>query len=429
MTTARSAHVGPLGIAVALLIVVAPARAQDVPVAVRASVEWITAVRGVAPAHAPLNPTAVILGVPQLGVVNEWRPNVRVEVGPRLQIVARPRLRVTSDTVWQGGREGVTANDVTANWTELYADWKPSDWLGVGYGLQNYQWGPAELVGPSNRLFHEVALFRDALYYVKGRHLARVNLSFGRQWSIVSLAEVGAVSDVEFTAGEPFARSGQVKAEFATASGSGYVGVTVGGRDGARPWVGEYFSMELAGGWSVYADVVHRRGSRAWYPREASQERTVFVRDEVDASGVRTFGVAGVRYAFVAGTDARVEFVHQEAGWSRRQIDLAALAAASRAPGDAAGPYALPGIEFLGRRLLLGSVRLPDVGPGKRVDLQARHLRSITDDSSVTFVNATVDATDALVVFVSASTTAGNATAEFSRFVRGALVVGAVHTW
>jgi hypothetical protein len=429
VTTARWARVGPLGAVVALTVGMAAAEAQGLPVAARAAVEWVPAVRGVVPAGAPLNPDNRSFAVSQLELVNELRPNLRLEVGSRLQVVVRPRVRLSTDSVWQGEAQGVTSTDVSANWTELYADWKPTDWLGIGYGLQNYQWGPAELVGPSNRVFHEVALLRDPLYYVKGRHLARVNLSFGRQWSIVSLAEVGAVSDVEFNAGERFARSGQVKAEFSTASGSGYVGVTAGGREGARPWIGEYFSTELVAGWSVYADLVHRRGSRAWYPRAAEPGRAVFAQDEVDAAGVRTFGVGGLRYAFVAGADARVEYIHHDAGWSRPQMDLAALAFATAATPDDARPYVYPGLEFLGRRLLLGSLRLPDLGPGQRVHVQMRHLRSVTDASSVTFVNATIDASDALVVFVSATGTTGAPVAEFSRFVRGALVFGAVRTW
>lgn len=412
-----------------LLLAAAPAYADGVPASIRASLEWILAAQGVALADTTLNPGNTTFAIPQLGLVSEWRPNLRVEFGPRLQLVVRPRVRASAETAWRDGAGHETAARLTGEFTELYADWKPTDWLGLTYGLQNFQWGPAELVGPSNRLVHEVAFFRDPLYYVKGRHLARVNLSFGRQWSVVSLAEVGAVSDVEFLAGERFAPSGQVKAEYATASGSGYAGVTVGGRDGSRPWVGEYFSMELVAGLSVYGDVTHGRGSRAWYPRLQRTGGVSFEQDAVDVDRLYTFGAFGARYAFVAGADARVEYIHQDAGWSRRQFDLAAAAAATAPTASAAEPYVRPGLEFLGRRLLLGALRLPDLGPGKRLDVHLRHLRSFTDGSTVTFANATVEATDALVVFVSVSGTTGSETAEFSRLARAALVVGAVHTW
>jgi hypothetical protein len=41
--------------------------------------------------------------------------------------------------------------------------------------------------------------------------------------------------------------------------------------------------------------------------------------------------VAGLRYTFVSGADARAEYVHQDAGYSSAQTDLAAVAVASQA--------------------------------------------------------------------------------------------------
>jgi hypothetical protein len=412
-----------------------PAHAQGVaqtpqPPAVswRASVEWIGAVRGANPADTRLNPGNTRFRIPQVRAQAEVRPNVRIELGPRVTVVVRPRGLATAQTAWATGLPRTIDTDASANWTEAYLNWRPTNSLQVTYGLQNFQWGPAELLAPSNRIFHETGVFRDQLYYVRGRHLLRVNLSSGRQWSLVGLAELTGNGEDPFVAGERFERQGQVKGEYAAASGRGYLGVTAGARQGPRPWFGEYASYELAGGLSAYVDATHTRGSRAWYPVALpSTEAATFARRDLDVDAWRTLAVAGMRYTFVAGPDARLEYLHQDAGYTRGELDLAAAALAA-SPAQAA-PFIAPGLEFLGRRLALASLRVPDLPPSDRLALQGRYLRSLTDRSGVAFLTGTLEAADAVVLFASGSLTHGRDTAEFSRLIRAGVAAGAVWTW
>jgi hypothetical protein len=134
-----------------------------------------------------------------------------------------------------------------------------------------------------------------------------------------------------------------------------------------------------------------------------------------------------VRYTFVAGPDARLEYLHQDAGYARGEVDLAA-AALGASPTQAA-PFIAPGLEFLGRRMALASLRVPDLPPNDRLALQGQYLRSFTDRSGVAFLTGTLDATDAVVLFASGSVTHGRDTAEFSRLARAGVVAGAVWTW
>ncbi|MBA3886056.1 MAG: hypothetical protein H0X67_10035 [Acidobacteria bacterium] len=393
----------------------------------RASVEWIGAMRGTDPAETRLNPGNTRFRIPQFRAQAEVRPNVRIELGPRITAVVRPRGLATAQAAWATGLPRTTENDASANWTEAYLNWRPTDSLQLTYGLQNFQWGPAELLAPSNRIFHETGVFRDQLYYVRGRHLLRVNLSSGRQWSLVGLAELTGNGEDPFVAGEPFRRQGQVKGEYAGGSGRGYIGVTAGARQGSRPWFGEYASYELAAGLSAYADATHTRGSRAWYPVALPSGAATFVRRDLEADAWRTLAVAGVRYAFVAGPDARLEYLYQDAGYTRGEVDRAA-AALGASPTQAA-PFTAPGLEFLGRRLALASLRVPDLPPNDRLALQGRYLRSFTDRSGVAFLTGTLDAADAVVLFASGSVTHGRDTAEFSRLAKVGVVAGAVWTW
>lgn len=395
----------------------------------RGSVDWIAAVRFTDPAETSLNPGNARFRIPQLRAQAEVRPHLRVDLGSRLTAVARPRGLATAQSAWAGALPRTDAQDTSANWTELYINWRPAGIVQVTYGLQNFGWGPAELLAPSNRLFHETGVFRDQLYYVRGRHLLRVNLTPGRDWSLVALAEVGDNGEMPFVAREPFRRQGQVKIEYSAPTGRGYIGGTFGGREHNRPWFGEYASLSLTDGLSAYADATHTRGSRAWYPVRGPEGFPSFERRDLDADAWRTLAVTGLRYTFVAGPDLRVEVVHQDSGYTSGELQLAATAAAVAASTEDVAPYLSPGLELMGRRLALISLRLPDLPPQRHVMLHGRYLRSLTDRSGVAFLTATLDAAGAVVLFASASLTHGGELAEFSRIARGGAVFGTVWTW
>jgi hypothetical protein len=397
-------------------------------VTARGSVEWISALRWLDPRDTALNPDNAIFRIPGLWLQTELRPDGRLGVGPRVTFVARPRLYAWNETSWSDGNS-TSRREASANWTELFVNWRATDNLQVTYGLQNFQWGPAELLSPSNRIFHEVGLFRDPIYYVRGRHLARVNASVGKAWSLVALGELGDNGEVDFNAGEPFRRQGQVKLEYASPSGGNYVGVTAGAREGSRPWFGEYAAFSLSEGLSAYVDASHTRGGRAWYPVRDGAGAFTFGRKEERNTAWRTLAVAGVRYTFATGVDARIEYLHQDTGYSDADMTTTAIAAAGARTPEDLSPYFAPGLEFLGRRLILASVRWPDLPPSKHLVVQGRYLVSATDRSGVAFTTASLDAADRLVIFASVTVTHGRDVAEFSRAVRASLVAGTVWTW
>jgi len=408
----------------------------------RLNVEWITAVRGLDPAETVLNPRNATFRLPQLLGVTELRPNLRLEPGARLQFVFRPRWRGTVGVSWIDGANRHESAEGEFDMTEAYVTWRMSDAAALTYGLQNFQWGPSELLSPSNHVFRQVAFFRDPLYYVWGRHIVRLNVSAGKQWSLVGLAEVGANREPAFRAGEHFEPAVVGKAEYTTRSGASYFGVTVGGRTHEPPWFGEYASVALVAGLSAYIDASHQEGSLAWYPvverglgsggwgaGAAQVPRAAFAQDQLGSGRLLTFAVGGLRYAFVSGVDARAEYVYQDAGYSREQSALSSLAVASQATREAVDQWLRPGLEVLGQRLVNLSVRVPDLPPAKRVDLLGSYLVSLTDDSSVAFVTTSVEAGDRLVIFGSATWSRGAESAEFSRLVHASVVGGAVWSW
>lgn len=415
-----------------------PPPATDEPrFAAHGQVAWLSAVRGLVPRDTAVNPRNTALALPQAFGESELRPDLRLEYGSMLSFVARPRLVASVGRAKLDGAWKRQVSNAELEWLDLYGTWRLDDAVSVSYGRQNFQWGPAELASPSNRIFHESGFLRDPLYRVVGKDLARVNLSLGRAWSAVVLAEV-ADNGERFVAGEPFEPKGQLKVEYAAAGGAANVGLTVGAARSSRTWFGEYATLPLAGGLSAYADASHGNAAHVWYPVDLGGGRTNYEQARLHDDRLRTRAVVGLRYDFERGDIVRVEAVYDEDGYSRTELELAAkMQAAPAAPyfgGLGSGapqppPYALPGLEFLGQRLVYLSLHLPDLPPTKRLSAELRYLYSVTDGSGAMFVNANLAASDATIVFVSATAPHGRAWAELSRQARGALVLGATHTW
>lgn len=421
--------------------IVEPAPVESVPygdpqpsLAFRGHLEWISAAGGASSRASPVNPGNRILQVPAGGLQTELRPDLRLEVGPTLTAIGRPRLllkvqKAETSAGWQAEQY-----EAAAEWIEGYATWRVSDRLSISWGLQNFQWGPAELVSPSNRIFHASGFYRDPVYVVRGRHLVRANVSAGREWSVVVLAEVGDNGEDPFVAGEPFERKAQAKLEYTAPSGDLYAAVTAGAAALSRGWFGEYVTVPLFAGLSAYGDAVHTVGRHAWYPVETPLGPS-FAQTGMETRRLRTTALGGLRYSFENGNDLRVEYLFDEAGWTDDQLALAEkTAAASLAlltTGDRSGldPFLSPGFELLGRHLLYGSLSLPDLPPRERTRLQARYLRSLTDGSGAGFLTGSYDATDSVVAFVSLSATHGPADGALSRLTRATFAAGATVNW
>jgi hypothetical protein len=423
------------GIVLALLLTAdAPQGPDGAPgaLAFRGRLEWITSGAGALPRDTPVNPENRVLLVPQAAASSELRPDLRLELGKELQGIVRPRLLVEAQRPYAGGTWQPERSDARAEWIELYGSWRLDDRLAVAYGLQNFQWGPAELVSPSNRIFHETGFARDPLYVVYGKHLARVNVSFGREWSAVVLAEVRPNAAAPFIAGEPFDPKGQSKLEWSATNGRGYAAVTAGAGARSRGFFGEYASASITDGWSIYADAVHQMGSRAWYPVIDGAGEAAFAHTAT-GRGLRTLALGGIRYTFEGGADARLEYLFDETGWTDAQLALASRAASTSSagipPAQAVSAWLAPGFEILGRQHAYVSLRIPDLPPAKRAVLQLRYLAALEDGSGALFGTVSYAATDSIVLFASAAGTYGSEHGALSRLAAATGAAGAIVNW
>lgn len=416
-------------LAVLLLTSWASAARAGGEAAISGQLQLVAAARALAPADGPLSPANRgnrVLRLPQATLTTELRPSLEVKWGGWLTAVARPRLI-----------GGVTATHAVGAWDdpdaaasvllpELFAVWQASDWLALAWGLQNFQWGPGELTSPSNALFHETALLLDPLYLVQGRHLARANLSIGRELSGVVLVEVSEAGAEPFIAREPFAPSAHAKLEYAEAGGRWLVGLTTSATLDHDPTVGEYGQLQLTDAIALFFDVGHAHERRAWYPRRGRFVHLPHEERHQRELTIDTTALVGARWSLESGGELRVEWLEHRAGWSERELaDAAAVVAVS---GDIE-PWLAPGFELIGRRFVYLALRVPELPPAKRVTLQSRVLCSATDRSAAAFVTLTADVSDTTVAFLSALAAVGEPHDELSRLVQGAVTVGVINSW
>jgi hypothetical protein len=408
-------------VAAALLALLPVVARADTDAKAEASLTLWTAAGYHDPVDSAVNPGNAVYRLPQWLGAAEARTDVRL-AWRAATLVARPKLVLSADyasTV--GGAASRSDSSATVLWPEVFATWAAADRLAVTYGLQNFQWGPAEAAGPSNRIFRDTVQAKDVLYDVKGHHLLRVNLTPERDWTEVLLLEITGNGDPEFEAGEPFSHKALLKSELAWNGSADYAGFVVGWREGTGAWLGEYLSIGLTGGLSAYLDASHQQGSLAWYPDQG------FSQSRKSESRIYTFSVAGLRYAFENGNDLRVEWVYQEAGYSADEIAEAwgILRESPQAPATARHA----GLEFPGRQYAFASFRVPDLLGVKNWQAYARCLVSLQDGSLAAYLSTEAAVGGAGTAFAGIMATSGNEASELRGALGTAITIGYRHAW
>jgi hypothetical protein len=393
-----------------------------------------TAATGRHVVEAPLNPGNAYAAVPRESELLEARPDWRLS-GEAWKLTARPRLLLTRDGTHANGATNVRTL-LLARWSEGLATWNASGAWSVDYGLQNFQWGPAESASPSNRIFRDTVQVKDALYVVRGHHLVRVTFAPSAEWSEVLLLEPTSNGDAEPEANEPHSLKAALKSELAWSGGENFAGFVAGWRDRSGSWLGQYVNLALTGGLYAYVDAAEEAGSLAWYPvRDPRTGLTVYSQRRRGDTAVIPFFAGGLRYAFENGNDWRVELVHQGAGYSTEELGLAAGALEARDVSQLAvlsaqaSAFRSPGLDFPSRDYLFSSVRFPNAFGVRDWNLYLRGLRSLQDHSLSTFATTENRVGDQGTAIAGLSATFGPPTGELKGAVDFACTLAYRHAW
>jgi hypothetical protein len=301
----------------------------------------------------------------------------------------------------------------------------------VSFGLQNYQWGAAESLNPSNRIFHENIDGKGLLYTVEGRNLGRVNISWTKRINTVLMSETEKAKDTSlFRAEETF----QTKALMN--NGADYIGVVYGAPETGDSWFGEYFNLSLFDGLSFYVDAAHQKNSEAWYPvleasAQAPNQQVVQLRQSKIGDGkFYTLAVAGLRYSFEGGSDLRFEYIANDAGWSKEESQRAVLALNLKSPLQVADysknlqRILKPGLEYRGKSFALLSWRIPDVFDVKDFVVYVRTLRSVIDGSATYYGSTEYSFGSASTLIFSAYSTQGSTDSDLRGVASSVITAG-----
>jgi hypothetical protein len=404
------------------------------------------------------NPDNLVAMVPDQAVFAEVRSNLQLSF-TSLDLVLRPKLEYRFDhfeeEIRLAGGQYQENNELRSYWREVFATWSLGEAMQLSWGLQNYQWGPAEAANPSNPIFRESVLNRSILYETRGKHLLRLQRKLAENWQLMAMAETQEVgpdryySDLDFSdlgsseraAASDFKPQALVRLEYMKEAQ--YAGVVLGSQLNGQRYFGEYASWTNEEGSSVYVDAVHRQGSFVKSPvaelgamaptsTTEAQNLTLFYQDP-KRDHFQTFAVIGLRQEWQE-SDFRAEWIEYQEGYSRDEQEqlLANLHMAGANP-------------FLSQQMLLQAQDTGRIYPGKRLYMLSfrqqkpfalydstaylRYLASAIDGSAQAYGHWETAWNDQLVGFLAFGVGVGSKTSEMSGLVASSLLLGLKESW
>ena len=380
--------------------------------------------------------------IPENNLVSEIRPNLKI-TSNSFQLVVRPKVvaevsRVKIDEKYEEPK-GKTSSTIN----EAFFNWGVSNAVTFSYGRQSYQWGAAESISPSNRIFHETSQSKNILYEVIGKDIARLNFTIGKAFSTVVMTEFQENEDQEpFRYEEEFVTKGLLKSEFAWNDGTDYFGVVFGGVEGGRGWFGEYFSLQVPfiDGLFLYGDASHQRGSAAWYPMSSTsvlnQSPVVQLeQSKLEDDKVHSMVVGGLKYDFENGTILRAEYIKNDAGYTEEERNLFYASLANSSPAQLAvaekniAAFQRTGLEFPGQKYWYTSAQVPDFLKIKDLTFYLRALYSETDHSASGYSSIDYLVGDAGTVSFSSSGDLGRPNTELRSAIKNSYALAYKHNW
>lgn len=334
------------------------------------------------------NPDNQVYQLPERRSLLEFRPELQGSY-TRYKLVLRPRASIT-DAVRNippldpapPGYETPKAQEVTseAHLNEAYFAGTPTDTWQYVLGLQNFQWGPAELASPSNPLFRDLGLNKTYFFETRGKGLLRANYSPSGQTTFIFISEAFDNGVTRDASDPEFRRQGLIKAEFADQSQTNYIGFVVSGSEQDKPLYGSYAHYEVLTGLTVYYDMQSRNGSRIWIP-VISETGASFQQTLLSDHKNQNAALVGFRYVTERNLDIRLEGFYESSAWTLEQRELARGVLSVAPTLDNVQIYVNPGSFFPGQKFAYASLRIPDWGYKDSFTLSLRDLYSLSDQT------------------------------------------------
>ncbi|WP_322042166.1 hypothetical protein [Paraburkholderia sp. J67] len=348
------------------------------------------------PVNSNLNPNNA-LGIQRYQTQLALRPDFSLNFR-QLELGIKPRFEADWDRVQNGVQGGTDLTTATAYINEWIARYRVTDKLLVSYGRENLQWGPSQLLSPSNPFNqnngkNNPAIEQPGLDYA--RVVAIPNSSF--TGSFIANTGAGRLNDSNEASG-PFHKAYASKFDYT--GEKTYFSLVVSKRD-TTPWRMGYF-----GGWNVSdAWLLYSEGSAAL----STATNPVLPHPDYDL-------LAGATYTLMNGAMITGEYFHHNAGCTTHDI----AQCSSSLTLDPTNPY--PRRDYL----LLQYV---DSKLVRNVSLTVRVIQDLNDHSTQLLSDVEYEVGKNWLLYFVPSVTLGPSRSEFGSLVRYSIFAGASFTF
>lgn len=378
-----------------------------------------------------LNPNNRVLESQRFQIKSDLRGDFKLRYKSSFQFVFRPRFETNGNEIYYNDTNQVVEKVKTkSDLSEGFFDFFLSDKLTATLGLQNYQWGPAELLSPSNPIFHLNSDQKSFFFRDKGKVISRLNYNFSEQISFVVMNEFMENKDPNWIIDKTFEKKIIGKLEYRSKiNSSRYVGLTGGEQEYQQKFIGSYLNYNFFDMLSIYYDLKYNRGSNAYYPTSSPYGFDVFDYSTSMKDQDHYFSIAGFRIEH--DWDLRFEYIYNSAGYDKTTLQRALQSLNLNNPFFINNliRYSSPGLELVGKNYVYSSLRLPDLGIKKDASLYLRYLHSLQDQSGSAQLSFEKALGDMVVANLEAVFNMGTSGKEFTLIERSITTAGLKLSW
>lgn len=371
-----------------------------------------------------VNPDNLFLEAPHLIHTLELRPDFQWQINEKNLLVIRSRHLVEhTETAYDGSLKAEQQTEGLSDLTDFYLATQIANELSTTIGLQNYQWGPAEIMSPSNVFFHFNNQQRGFFYKEKGRVLIRANWNPTPKWTVILISEPTDNRTEYWIAEQEFEHQTAIKLERQFANPANSWSAILGHSSPLGRYVGTHFSWSPTDALSIYGDARVERNAFYYRPVEASPG--VFDLDRAESvEEWEPLAVVGIRWE--GRVDFRQEFIWNEMGFTKKEWEQSLLAATTLTPNIFTNlqRFARSGQELRSELYSYTSLRIPDLGKSQQIHLAARYLQNLVLNSSALQLNYEHDWNDYMVLSAEASVFLGDKDTEFTLIQDSSIAVG-----
>lgn len=383
--------------------------------------------------RSPINTNNLILGIPENTQQLEIRPDLSYLFLEEHSLTLRTRhfFKLQQINFFEAApykEENRSNTDIS----DFYVSSNVSGFLNTAIGLQNYQWGPAEIFSPSNPYYHFNSSQRSFFYKEKGQVLIRLNWNPNpetNKQSVVLIHQPTSNNETHWMADQKFSEKSVLKFEMQMENPSNVLAFMVGRLDDKKSFIGEYLNWSPNDTWSFYVDIQHKEGKNYYQPIANGFGGYDMSRVEPDTKNLSTFSVLGLRWE--GAVDFRQELIINESGWSDSEWKKSLMSATTPGPlvMQNLKRFSKPGLEFRTKSYSYTSLRVSDLGETGDSSFAIRILSSLTQSSSATQLNWEHNANDRTVLSAEALVFLGDKNTEFTLLSEAQLSLGFRWSW